>query len=129
MSVDWFPRVVLPSTWRFPVTVKLSSNVCVPDTVKVPPIWTSFSIPTPPATLNAPDVVVVAFVVAAIATKEVFGVLWKLTLVAEDVAPRFNVVAFGTLKVALRMVAIPVVAPISSAVAAPAKFRLVATVL
>ena len=54
--------------------------------------------------------------------------LWKLTLVAEDVAPRFNVVAFGTLKVALRMVAMPVVAPITSAVATPAKLTVVAFV-
>jgi hypothetical protein len=41
-----------------------------------------------------------AFVVAAIETKEVFGVLTKLTLVTEDVEPKFNVVAFGTLRVA-----------------------------
>ena len=73
--------------------------------------------------------VVVAFVVAAIETKEVFGVLGKVTLVAEDVAPSVNVVAFGTLKVALRMVAVPVIEPIPIVVAAPAKLTVVATVL
>ncbi len=71
----------------------------------------------------------VAFVVAAIETNEVLGVLGKVTLVTEDVEPKFNVVAFGTLRDWFLIVAVPVVAPIVTAVPSPAKLTVVATVL
>ena len=83
---------------------------------------TLFAMPTPPATLKAPVVVLLESVVAAIETKDVFVLLAKVTDAGMAVGLTVTVVALGNLTVALLTVAIPVLAPISIEVAVPSAF-------